>query len=190
MNKIETSKAALKQEEKFYCQFNELNEQLMRGEIKALEYGCALNDALDCWVDGKPDVLKKRGEECRKVTDLMKQAQRGEISGLEFLSKALPEEDAMAAAVEIAKDFQGRVKGTDKHRALCDQVSKGLADVTRKIPEALDEVRAWEPSGGLVVWDVAIEEDSVSMNHLNRCMIPTAYNRAMIHACIMYMHNI
>ena len=160
-NRLEkTSKAALKQEEKFYCQFNELNEQLMRGEIKALEYGCALNDALDCWVDGKPDLLKKRGEECRKVTDLMKQAQRGEISGLEFLSKALPEEDAMAAAVEIAKDFQGRVKGTDKHRALCDQVSKGLADVTRKIPEVLGEVHAQESSGGLVVWDVAIKEDS------------------------------
>ena len=162
VKKLETSKAALKQEEKFYCRFNELNEQLMRGEIKALEYGCALNDAADCWVDGKPDLLKKRGEECRKVTDLMKQAQRGEISGLEFLSKALPEEDAMAAAVEIAKDFQGRVKGTDKHRALCDQVSKGLADIVRKIPDALGEVCAQKyPGYGLIFcWDVAIKENS------------------------------
>ena len=88
----------------------------------------------------------------------MKKARRGEISGLEFLSK-LPEKDAMAVAAGIAKDHQG-VKGTDKHRALCDQVSKGLADITRKIPEVLGEVRAKETSGGLVVWDVAIKEDS------------------------------
>jgi hypothetical protein len=158
VNKIETSKAALKQEEKFNCQLNELNEQLMRGEIKGAECADALNDALDCWVDGKPDWLKDF--DFKELRDLMKKARRGEISGLEpeFLSKHL-EKDTMAAAAEIAKKIQG-VKGTDKHRALCNQVSKGLADITRKIPEVLGEVRAKETSGGLVVWDVAIKEDS------------------------------
>jgi hypothetical protein len=81
------------------------------------------------------------------------------MSGWEVRSK-VPEKVMMAAATRIAKDLHG-VKGTDKHRALCDQVSKGLADITRKIPEVLGEVRVQEtPSSGLVFWDVAIKEDS------------------------------
>ena len=52
--------------------------------------------------------LKEIGEECWKVTDLMKQARHGEISRLEFLNK-LPEKDVMAAvtavAAGIAKDL-------------------------------------------------------------------------------------
>ena len=60
-----------------------------------------------------------------------------------------------------AKDFRG-FKGSDKHRALCDQVSKGLADIIRKIPDTLGEVCAQKTSyyGLIFCWDVAIKEDS------------------------------
>ena len=80
-----------------------------------------------------------------------------------------PEEDAEAVDFLPKIDFYASFsalgiadKGADKHRALCDRVSKGLADITTKIPEALGEVRAQETPGyGLVFcWDVAIKEDS------------------------------
>jgi hypothetical protein len=166
-----------------WSKLSELRELHKRGEINATELIERWGDA---WSESEVDVKERRElrEDVMKVADLLKQRKSGEISELEFCSK-LPGAGKLGSdlVAEMTKDLpklQG-AKGTDEHRALCDQEdNEDDGDLFMQlIAASIAELKVGNnlesegPNGAddLLAEALVLAEDAENDSLLNSCLV-------------------